>query len=352
MVELRFDEQLCQRCETVDCLVRCQYLHLDLLQAREEMARIIRGEHSMVLDQCVTCYACEEYCPYGNHPFYLIVERQESEGMLLAPRPVTTQWINLCEPVGKFKTGKLKKRALSLCFIPAFEDLLDGQLFEDVRSSYFIGPEFFCNVVYMHFAKASVMKDRLPRVVENIARLGVSEVICLHDECYGSYKSLAPAYGIDVPFRVTHYFEYLLARLRQLEAKVRPLNVKVAYQRNCSSRLVPETDHLVDEIFGLLGAERIERQYDRENALCCSELIRMTKGMEGYDIADDNQEKNVADMVGAGAEYCVFNCPYCHMALAEKVFKSGVKPIHMIDLCKLGLGEEPSKGVIGYGRYS
>jgi len=52
-----------------------------------------------------------------------------------------------------------------------------------------------------------------------------------------------------------------------------------------------------------------------------------------------------------GVEHCVFNCPYCYLALSEKVAAKGLKPIHMIELCKLALGEEPAKGVMGYARY-
>jgi hypothetical protein len=45
-------------------------------------------------------------------------------------------------------------------------------------------------------------------------------------------------------------------------------------------------------------------------------------------------------MVESGAEYCVFNCPACWDSLAHKVVRQGIKPIHMIDLCKLAIGEE------------
>jgi hypothetical protein len=45
-------------------------------------------------------------------------------------------------------------------------------------------------------------------------------------------------------------------------------------------------------------------------------------------------------MMKFGAEYCVFNCPACWDSLAHKVVKQDIKPIHMIDLCKLAIGEE------------
>ena len=91
MYELRYDPRICQACPTVDCLVRCQYMDLDLAAARAEKDKLLAGEMNRVLTDCVTCYGCEEYCPSGNHPFYQIVERQEALGVLPAPVPITRQ---------------------------------------------------------------------------------------------------------------------------------------------------------------------------------------------------------------------------------------------------------------------
>lgn len=339
MFELSFDKRKCLACRTCDCLTKCQYIDLDRDKAKIEWQKIIKGENSFVLEDCVTCYACEEYCPSGNHPFYLIVERQEEKGILPSPRPIITMWINQCEPVGRFVVGMVQEKALSFCFMPVFNLLVRGKLFEDIAWSSIFGQEFFCNAVYLHYAKMSVIKDRLPKIVENIEKQGIKELICLHDECYGTFTSLAPAYGIEVPFKPIHYYEYLYDKLKEYKDEIRPLNVKVAYQRNCSARLVPETEHFVDDILGLIGADRVEREYDRENALCCAELIRMAKG---YELADDVQKRNIDDMVKVGAEYCVFNCPACWDSLAEKVAKRGIKPIHMIEICKLAIGEKPA----------
>jgi len=206
--------------------------------------------------------------------------------------------------------GKIEEKALSYCLVPHFNALVAGKLFENIAHSAFFGQEFFCNVVYLHYAKMSVIKERLPKVIENIAKLGMKEVVCLHDECYGAFTSLAPAYGIEVPFKPVHYYEFLYDRLKELKDEIKPLNAKAAYQRNCSARLSPQIDHFVDDIFGLIGVERVKRQYDRENGLCCAETIRMAKGPA---MADDLQKKNV---------------------------RAGIDPIHMIDLCRLALGEE------------
>jgi len=337
MPQLQLDKGKCTRCETISCLTKCQYIELDKTNARKEWQKIINGEDSFVLDACATCYACEEYCPYGNHPFYMLVDRQEEKGILPAPRPIITMWINQCLPVGKFMTGLVQERALSYCFLPHFNALAHGKLFEGIEFSVIFGQEFFCNAVYLHYARMSVIKSRLPQIMENIKKQGIKELICLHDECYGTYASLAPAYGIEVPFKPVHYFEFLFERLNALKSRVKPLNLKVAYQRNCSTRLVPQVDHFVDEIFNLIGVERLNRKYDKQKALCCAEIFRMSKGPA---LADDVQKKNIDDMVESGAEYCVFNCPACWDSLADKVVNRGLKPIHMIDLCRLAIGEE------------
>lgn len=339
MLGLKFDKTKCSDCKPVSCLVKCQYMDLDIDKARIEWQKIVNGEDSFVLEACTTCYACEEYCPLGNHPFYLIVERQEEKGILPSPRPIITMWINQCEPVGRFMVGMVQEKALSFCFLPAFNLLVRGKLFEDIAWSSIFGQEFFCNAVYLHYARMSVIKERLPRIIENIEKQGIKELVCLHDECYGTFTSLAPAYGIEVPFKPIHYYEYLYDKLKEYKDVIKQLNVKVAYQRNCSVRLAPDTDHFVDDIFGLIGVDRVEREYDRENALCCAEVIRMAKG---YELADDLQKRNIDDMVKAGADHCVFNCPACWDSLAEKVARRGIKPIHMIEICKLAIGEEPA----------
>jgi Fe-S oxidoreductase len=341
VLQLNFDAHKCDVCKTQACLVRCQYLDLDREAAKSEIGKIIRGEDSFVLDACVGCYACEEYCPMGNHPFYFIVERQEEKGVLAAPRAVTSMMLDQMEPRGKFTVGTIEAKALSFCFLSELQFLATGRLFDSIRSSYIFGREFACPAYGLHYGKASVVKERLPRVIENIERLGIRELICMHDECYATFKSLAPAYGLEPNFEPIHYFEYLYGKLKELEAELRPLKIKAAYQRPCSARLHPETDHLVDDIFELIGVERVEREYDRENALCCGTTIRSNKG---FDLGDDVQKRNADDMVKAGAEYCVFNCPACQIGLEENVGRRGIRLIHMVDICKLAIGEEPVTG--------
>jgi len=337
MPPLNFDPELCATCESVDCLVRCQYLGFDLTAAQQERRRFLAGEKTRLPTDCVTCYACEEYCPYGNHPFYHLVDRQEALGILPVPAPLTKQQIIMMQPRGRLTAAPVQKPVINMCYFPMLLGSIQGPLFEG--ASTIVGSDIFCNIMWLHFGRNSVIRERLPRVIENIWHLylkdsGVDEIVCYHDECYGTYTQLAPAFNIDVPFRSVHLFQYLTERLTALKDRIRPLGVKVAYQRPCSNRLVPETQHWVDDIFQLIGAERVEREHDRDRALCCGQVIR---AQQKDDLADEVVKKNLDDMVRVGARYCVFNCPACYFGLADEVQHRGLTPILMSDLCRLAL---------------
>ena len=79
-----FDETLCDRCG--DCLVRCLYVDYDKQRAVLEIDELIAGREAPILSACVTCFACNEYCPTDARPFDLILERQEQFGSLGIPQ--------------------------------------------------------------------------------------------------------------------------------------------------------------------------------------------------------------------------------------------------------------------------
>ncbi|MFX0087120.1 MAG: heterodisulfide reductase-related iron-sulfur binding cluster [Candidatus Hodarchaeota archaeon] len=312
-------------------------MEIESRRAHQEILKLIRGEDSFVLHECITCYACEEYCKRGNHPFYLITDLQEQKGILVSPKPLTRQWINMTLPTKKDipQFYGATEPAISLCVFPQYiPDINESNFFDEL--SIIIGRYFFCQLVYLHLGKPSITRERLTKVINDIANHEFKELICFHDECYSTYTSYASAYGIEVPFKPIHLFEYLYNKLDIIKDKIIPINAKVAYQRSCSSRLSPEMEHFVDDIFELIGVKRVSREYAGENSLCCGGIIR---GQQKYDLFVETQKKNIDDMVSAGAEYCVFNCPMCYSTLSETVLKRGIKPIMMHKLCQMSVGE-------------
>ena len=336
MYELRFSPDLCLNCQTFSCLTECVHLSYDFDGARQERVKIAKGEHSRVLEECLTCYGCEEYCEFDNHPFYRIVELQEKLGVKMADKSFLNHLIERYRAEGEFRPKNAGKKVVHVCLFPQFKDAITGRLFEGygvVR-----GRHLFCNLIYLHYGLVSVIKERAVRTIDNFRSLEVEEVVMYHDECYGFYTSFARAYGIEVPFKAVHLFDHLYSRLRELEDSIKEIGIKAAYQRPCSNRLSPETDRVLDGIFDLIGVERVEREYDRRDALCCGASFEF-KG--DYETARRLQEKNLRDMVDSGASHVVFNCPMCYMTLGKRVRDMGLTPIMVSELCKMAIGEGP-----------
>lgn len=340
-----FDEDKCMHCHGQDCLTKCQYIEIAGGEARKEILKIAGGEDSFVLHECVTCYGCEEYCPMGNHPFYLIVERQEALGINPVPRPLVQRAVNLGLPFrGEPVISEVNGPVLNMAAFSELTPLIKGRLFEgltvistDSRKMF----HYFCQLMYLHYAKSSVIKERLPGIIDTITRHRPTEVICFHDECYGTYASYCSSVGIDVSFTPVHFFEYLYNRLKKLKDLIKPVNLRVAYQRPCSSRLSPDKHRFVGEIFKLIGAEEASREFTNENSLCCAGTIQGQRKDGSRKRAAALQKKNVEDMVKAGAEVCIFNCPACFQTLGRLVSREGIKPLYMSDLCRLSIGEKP-----------
>jgi len=346
MYELKFNESECLSCATQDCLTKCQYMDIDRDTAKAEILKIAHGEDSFVLHDCVTCYACEEYCPVNNHPFYLIVEKQEELDVPPLPRPMLRRGIQMGIPFrGEPVIDEINGQALDMGVFSDLMYLIQGKLFDGLPV---ISPDprkmfhYFCQLMYLHYGRSSVIKERLPGILQTIVKHNVTEVICFHDECYGTYTSYCPAVGIDVPFKSIHLFEFLCNRLNELKDEITPVNLKVAYQRPCSSRLSSNKHHFVRDIFDLIGADYVEREYVDENALCCGGTIQGQRREGSRKRAADVQKRNIEDMKKAGAEVCVFNCPACYTTMGSLVAKNGIRPVFMSDLCRLAIGEKPT----------
>jgi Fe-S oxidoreductase len=142
---------------------------------------------------------------------------------------------------------------------------------------------------------------------------------------------------VDVPFKVTHIVEYMKDYLKSHPERISPINRKIAYQRPCASRYSSEIEPALDELFDLIGVERVERKYDRESALCCGGLFSRIYP----DRIKPLMGANIKDAVDSGGEAMVFLCPLCMTTLAGPAGDAGLKPIFISQLARMALGELP-----------
>jgi Fe-S oxidoreductase len=173
------------------------------------------------------------------------------------------------------------------------------------------------------------------RFIDNLAGVG-KEIVFLHDDCYAMAHAKVIDYGIEVPFRYMHLFEYLRNYLRDHQSSISKLDKKVAYQQPCASRYTPDKNVFLDEIFQLIGVERPPRQYERETALCCTAPILRSK----KEMAVQFQEKNVRDAINSGADALITLCPVCNRVMNRPTSQLGLNKVYITDLCRIALGEK------------
>ncbi len=325
-----FDESKCDLCG--DCFALCPYLRYDRDEAVSQFKQLMDGGTPPAVGECVTCVACNQFCEKGARPFDLILARQEETGVLNVPEQNTTLFRNLPNAPSEVVEGDAGKPALSLCSVgEMLPGLFEGPLFEGL--TVLKGGDYFCSVGWVHLGYETPVRENAPRVIKNLAATGAEEIIFYHDDCYALAASMAPDYGIDVPFRPVHIIEYLLERVREREGDVKPLGLKVAYQQPCASRYTPWKDEQLDELFALIGVERVEREHDRVNALCCGSPVMPRDRERAMGI----KQMNISDAVAHGAQAMAYLCPLCVLNLRKVADAAGLDNHHIIELVKQAL---------------
>jgi Fe-S oxidoreductase len=325
-----FYEDRCNECG--DCLMFCPYNRYDESRARQEISELRAGGVPSIVGSCVTCGACNQVCPSQANPFDLINQRQEETGALGVPDEAFERFSKLHELTTSIEQGEPGKPVVNLCIVGAMvREQLKGSLFSGL--TVVEGADYFCGVGYIHLGRPSLTEKQARPFIEKLSELKAEEIICFHDDCYAMLTSLAAQYELPVPFRPVHLFEYLYRTVAAQKGRVKPMNLRVAYQAPCASRYTPEKDHYLDKLFELIGVKRVEREYEGLNGLCCGAPLMATDKQKALEV----KAKNISDAREHSAEAMVFLCPMCFLNLRKLCQENGMKPIFITDLCNQAL---------------
>jgi Fe-S oxidoreductase len=325
-----FREERCNECG--DCLVFCPYNRYDEDRARQEISELRAGGTPSIVGSCVTCGACNQVCPSQANPFDLINQRQEETGALGVPDEALARFAALHELPTMIEQGDPGKPVVNLCIVGAMvREQLKGPLFSGL--TVVEGADYFCGVGYIHLGKPSLTEKQALPYIEKLSELKAEEIICFHDDCFAMLTSLAAQYELRVPFRPVHLFEYLYRTVASQPSRVKPLNLRVAYQAPCASRYTPEKDPYLDKLFDLIGVRRVEREHEGLKGLCCGAPLMATDKQKALEV----KTRNISDAREHRAEAMVFLCPMCFLNLRKLCQENGLKPIFITDLVNQAL---------------
>ncbi|MBN1532985.1 MAG: (Fe-S)-binding protein [Spirochaetes bacterium] len=335
-----WDLSKCNLCG--DCLVKCRYVDYDKERAVSEIRLLMEGRAADILDRCITCNACFQYCPTGADPADLIYTMQEK-----FKSPIYVSFKAFTDSVTKtFEKGSRDLEVIegdperpalsfdSFNFSQFPEGTLESRMFKGM--TIVRGRKYASLVGMAHMGGASLTEKYGRRVIDAFAELG-RDIVYIHNEGYILAHLRARELGIEVPYRYMHLFEYLAGYLRDNLKDIKKLNRRVAYQPNCAVRWLPRQDEWLDEIFELIGAERVPREYEGVDALCCGGPALFVNS----ELAMSMQAENIRDALDHRAEAMVMICPLCDMVMRGETQKAGLPQIFVTDLCRMSLGEVP-----------
>ena len=338
-----FYKEKCTLCG--ECLMKCPYLTYPEEKAKIEFKKLINGVLTPVTTDCITCAACNMICPEGANPFDLINDRQEETGSFQLTEQAQALIKMSTRMRSKVIEGDPEKKVMNLCVMGDLHPgIIEGQLFEGL--TLLKGRDYFCYFGLIHAGTPSVVKDNAQIFVDNLTKTGAKEIICYHDDCYAMLVNKVKEYGIALPFKPIHIIEYLRDYVKEHENQIKKLNFKIAYQQPCASRYSFEKDTVLDELFELIGVDRVNRKYDRLKALCCG-YSQGSMAKVSKEVLVEWRMKNIMDAKEAGAEAMVFLCPVCVSYLRNRAKAQGLEPYIISNLVRLALGEELTHGGAG-----
>ena len=331
-----FKAELCNLCG--DCLVNCMFNEYTREEAVAEWQALMEGKWAPILHNCASCHACNESCSQGANPWDLIAKLQGIHGEVKVPEATVERNQKVDDERARVLAGPPPgpvEVVLATCTLgETTPQVFDSLLYADLPK--LVGPAYYCTVTEF-FGDEEGSRTGAQGFMDAFARYQPKEVVCYHDVCYHLLAFRMPEYGIEVPFRPVHIFEHLLGILRKHRGRISPLNLKIAYQRPCSSRSTPWKEPLLDELLELIGCERVARRYDRENALCCGAMLDLRGLADG---SGEAAMRNIEDSLAHGAEALAYLCHGCLRRLGELRGEHDLPLYHISELCQMAIGEK------------
>jgi len=352
----RLDWDACIECGT--CLRECRYLGLSADGAVEEIGKINRGEPSVVTERCVSCYACDAFCPEGAHPYerihYAWDERYRREGLparahYLMPdrrpnfrrdaryagqeRALQERWSSPEPPA--------KTVLYPGCNLLALPLLADGALFG--KLPVWGNWDLCCGEMFFRMG----LLDRVEKTSRDLtafyAGVNIDEMVFACPACYNMFTNVLPKqFGARFDFKTTFFTDWFWREVDAGNIAVRNrLPGTAAVHDSCHARVLG-ADFMERQRAGLrrLGLETRDTVEDLRHGLCCG----MASGARKYGIMDLARysrmglgalDRTEGDM---GLIYCTGCLLTFSMVRMTRPF--GKKLVHPLELYRRAVGEE------------
>ena len=199
--------------------------------------------------------------------------------------------------------------------------------------------ESCCATPMLVAGKWDLFAETMRRNIREVKASGADTVICSCPACDMMWRKVYPEWaerlGVEYGIKAKHYSELLAEKIEAGEFSFPgsgDATVKtVTFHDSCHIGRVSGVYEPPRELIRAVpGAEFVEMEHNREDALCCGSVLTLIKDPP---VAAEVGKVRLDEVSGTGADTVVALCPCCEFQLRVSARKKG-SPVRVVDLAR------------------
>jgi len=148
--------------------------------------------------------------------------------------------------------------------------------------------------------------------MDMIGDLGIEEVITNCPECFWTISNDYPKHGFDLPFKITHMYDFLEREIGKGAIDFQKIDVRITFQDSCRLSRFDGRPDLPRNLINRLNPASFEEMQDSGSAaICCGNTC--WTGCDSYSKA--LQVKRLRQAKTTGSDVLLTSCPKCQVHL-------------------------------------
>jgi Fe-S oxidoreductase len=346
--------------ECGECLANCRYIKFSRHEAIDEIKKINKGLHekSRAVEKCMSCYACNAFCPKGAHPYeriqYAWNARYEREGLparasyLMPGRlPNFRQSLKYTERETALheKWASVEPPAKTClypgCNLLAMPLLAEGAIFE--KLPVWGRWDLCCGEMFFRMGMLESVKKTAKDLTEFYHGKDIEELVFVCPAGYNMFSNVLPdQFGAKFDFKKTYFTDWFIMRIEDGTFNIKKkLSGKVVMHDSCHARVLGagfmESQR---KLLKMLGLEVVETEQSHEHGLCCG----VAAGCNRYSLIDLARcgLKGLIALDKTDADEAALYCTGCLLTLGifRLVNPFGKRLRHVVEYSRDALGEK------------
>lgn len=349
--------------ECGECLLNCRYMHFSKDEAITEIRKINQGlqSQSRAVRDCVSCYACDAFCPNDAHPYerihYAWNERYERLGL-----PARASYL-MPGRLPNFRQSlryTTREKALhekwasdeppaKTCLYPgcnllAMPLLAEGAIFNELP--VWGRWNLCCGEMFFRMGALAPVKRTARHLTEFYRNKEIEELVFICPAGYNMFSNVLPQqFGARFDFKKTYFTDWFMKKLDEGTFRItKKLSGSVVIHDSCHGRVLGE-EFMENQrrLLIRLGLNVVEMNEKRAHGLCCG----VAAGCREYSLFDLARcgIKGLSAIDRTKADEAGIYCTGCLLTLG--IFRLtnpfGKRLKHIVEYAREAIGERAER---------